>query len=106
MSTPRMIVVASPKGGVGKTTLALTIAGLLIAAGQRVAVLDADPQGSCLAWAALGEAVGGTQPFPVLRSRAAGLVVDTWIVDTRPDECRNAGSSKRIASCCPCCPMP
>ena len=84
MNTPRMIVAASPKGGVGKTTLALTMAGLLTAAGQRVAVLDADPQGSCLAWAALGEAVGVAQPFPVLRSRAAGLVVDTWIVDTPP----------------------
>lgn len=78
----RIIIVASPKGGVGKTTLALQIAGLLAARGHRVAVLDDDPQGSALAWAALGEALGVIQPFPVLRSRAASLAVDAWVVDT------------------------
>lgn len=39
-----MICFASPKGGVGKTTLAANVAGCLARAGHRVIVLDLDPQ--------------------------------------------------------------
>ena len=39
------------KGGVGKTTLALHLAGAWSARGQRVLVVDADPQASALDWA-------------------------------------------------------
>lgn len=38
------------KGGVGKTTLALHVAGAWAAQGKRVVVFDADPQGSALDW--------------------------------------------------------
>jgi len=38
------------KGGVGKTTLALHLAGTWAAQGRRVLVVDADPQGSALDW--------------------------------------------------------
>ena len=40
------ILVANPKGGSGKTTLATNIAGWLAGKRQRVGLLDADPQGS------------------------------------------------------------
>ena len=39
------------KGGVGKTTLALHLAGAWSARGRRVLVVDADPQASALDWA-------------------------------------------------------
>jgi len=38
------------KGGVGKTTLALHLAGAWAGQGRRVLVVDADPQGSALDW--------------------------------------------------------
>ena len=46
-----MIVgVLSQKGGVGKTTLSLNLASHWHGQGKRVLVVDADPQGSALAW--------------------------------------------------------
>lgn len=48
----RTILVANPKGGSGKTTLAINLAGYLAASGQRVAILDLDRQKSATQWLA------------------------------------------------------
>lgn len=46
----KTIVVASSKGGVGKTTIATHLAAQSALAGQRTALVDADPQGSSTRW--------------------------------------------------------
>lgn len=45
-----IVALLNQTGGVGKTTLALHLAGRWAAQGRRVLVIDADPQGSALDW--------------------------------------------------------
>jgi chromosome partitioning protein len=47
-----IVALLNQKGGVGKTTLALHLAGQWSREGKRVIVIDADPQGSALDWSA------------------------------------------------------
>ncbi|EHT97924.1 ParA family chromosome partitioning protein [Pantoea stewartii subsp. stewartii DC283] len=68
-----IISVLNQKGGVGKTTLSVNIAARLAADGARVLLLDADPQGSALDWAAARE---GESVFPVLGLPRATLHKD------------------------------
>lgn len=92
---PRVLAITSEKGGVGKSTLALHLAGALTERGLHVAVIDEDLRvGSSLRWAARSAARGVPLPFAVLSAadvrprRLAAL--DAVLIDTE-------GSPKRKA---------
>ncbi len=58
-----IIGVLNQKGGVGKTTIAVNLAAALSGQGYRTLLVDADPQGSSLAWSSAREV---TPLFPVI----------------------------------------
>ena len=64
----RAVIVAflNHKGGVGKTTLALHVAGAWSAQGERIVVVDTDSQGSALDWSEQRVKTGLTRLFNVI----------------------------------------
>lgn len=67
----KIIAVVNQKGGTGKTTVSMNLAGALARRGRKVCVIDADPQGTATRWAA---SAPDDDPFPasVLGLSAAG----------------------------------
>ena len=85
LSRPWNIAIANQKGGVGKTTTALSLAAAIDDSSGAVLVMDADPQQSALEIAAAGPPL----PFEVRSARSAAELagirnirgVDTVLID-------------------------
>ncbi|MEO8344491.1 MAG: ParA family protein [Betaproteobacteria bacterium] len=80
------ILIANPKGGSGKTTLATNVAGWLAGKRQRVALADSDPQRSASEWLmrrpALFPPIGGF--VGDVRKKELKDVAPDWLVVDSP----------------------
>ncbi|MHB8369164.1 MAG: ParA family partition ATPase [Leptospirales bacterium] len=85
-----ILVVANQKGGCGKTTTAMNLAGVFAHRGMEVLLVDADPQGSAMKWRGLSQGafpVGVIAlPMPVLDQELPRLAkkYDLVVVDSPP----------------------
>ena len=78
----KTILVANPKGGSGKTTLSVNIAGYLAGRGQQVAMLDLDRQQSSALWLATRPA--DLPPIRTLDSGKEHGQPNDWLVIDSP----------------------
>lgn len=80
----RIVAVANQKGGVGKTTTTLNLAASLAAAGQRVLLIDVDPQGNLTSGVSLkGQAGPSGTVYNALTQNEPLLDARPFILPTR-----------------------
>jgi chromosome partitioning protein len=78
---PRVLALANQKGGVGKTTTAINLGTALAAIGERVLILDLDPQGNASTGLGIDRKSRRISTYHVLAGEAslASAVVETVV---------------------------
>src|ERR1044071_8148060 len=77
----RVLAVANQKGGVGKTTTAITLGTALAAIGERVLIVDLDPQGNASTGLGIDRKARARSTYDVLMGEAklADVVLETAV---------------------------
>ena len=82
----RIVAVVNQKGGVGKTTTAINLATALALAGQRVLLVDIDPQGNLTSGLGQkGKAAAAGTIYDALTASSSGVDVEPFIIPTSVD---------------------
>src|SRR6476660_9798122 len=108
----RSIAFLSQKGGVGRTTLAASLAVAAAGAGERVVALDLDPQASLVSWGERRKAANTSnklviEPFeserlPLLHTILAGLAEAGFTIAVF-DTAANSASARVVAPAADIC---
>lgn len=80
---PQVITIAQQKGGAGKTTLAIHIATALSQMGNKVTMIDIDPQGSTSEWFALRSKRFGKDYTGIKLLQTSGWKVNSEILSLK-----------------------
>lgn len=98
----RIIALANQKGGVGKTTTAVSLAGDLARRGLRVLLIDADPQGNATTSLGIAKAALPATTYDLLMEPAAAprviLATGRERLDLVPADQDLAGAAVELAS--------
>ncbi len=99
---PRVITVANQKGGVGKTTTAINLGTALAAIGERVLIVDMDPQGNASTGVGLDRSKRERSTYDVLvgNNSLSEVVVETDVprLSVAPSTLDLLGVEMEIAS--------